>query len=170
MEFTTHLEKFNSPLWGFHIKVPEAIAQSFIAEGSKRVVCTLNGSVDFQCALMPSGDGTFFININKQLRDKLGLETGSPLTVSLRKDESKYGLPMPEELEELLKMDDEGNRLFHALTPGKQRNLLYIAGQPKTADKRIAKAITVVGHLKANGGKIDFKLLNEDLKESNRMG
>lgn len=41
---------------------------------------------------------------------------------------------MPEELEELLHQDEEGNRLFHALTPGKQRTLLYYIGAPKTAD------------------------------------
>ncbi|MBK8504974.1 MAG: hypothetical protein IPL46_23810 [Saprospiraceae bacterium] len=38
---------------------------------------------------------------------------------------------MPEELGELLQMDDKANDLFHALTAGKQRNLLFIVGKPK---------------------------------------
>ncbi|MBK7871886.1 MAG: hypothetical protein IPJ74_15005 [Saprospiraceae bacterium] len=42
---------------------------------------------------------------------------------TLRKDDSKYGLPMPEELAELLELDEEGNRFFHALTP--ESNALY---------------------------------------------
>lgn len=83
---------------------------------------------------------------------------------TLRKDDSKYGLPMPEEMQEVLDSDEEGNRLFHALTPGKQRTLLYIAGFPKTSDKRISRAIVIVEHLKANHGKIDFKMLNQALK------
>jgi len=164
MEFTAVLDRFDSNLWAFHIIVPEAVSGIFLEQGVTRVVCTLNGSLTFQCALMPKGDGVYFININKKIRDTLKLKTGMQVQASLVKDESTYGLPMPEELQELLQIDEEGNRLFHALTPGKQRNLLYIAGQPKTSDKRIERALVVVDHLKANGGKIDFKKLYHDLK------
>jgi len=169
MQFTTTLQKFDSPLWGFHISVPDAISKEFLEAGSKRVVCVLNGTEEFQCALMPKGDGSYFININKRLRDKLKLSPGSEVRAALRKDDSEYGLPMPEELAELLALDEEGDRLFHALTPGKQRTLLFIAGSPKTADTRIKKAVVVIEHLKANGGKINFKQLNEDMKEANRI-
>ena len=162
--FTSSLENFNSNLWHFHITVPEPVARVFVDQGGKRVVCTLNGTETFQCALMPKGDGSYFININKKLREKLNLETGMQVQVSLVKDTSKYGLPMPEEFQELLNQDEEGDRLFHALTPGKQRNLLYITGIPKSSDKRIARAIIVVDHLKTFGGKIDFKQLYQDLK------
>ena len=167
MEFTALLDNFNSPLWGHHIVVPAALAAPFIDGNDRRVVCTLNGSVAFQCALMPKGDGNFFININKKLRDKLKLHEGAQVAVELSKDESEYGLPMPEELAELLAQDEAGNRLFHALPPGKQRNLLYIAGSPKTSDTRLKRSIVLVEHLKSHDGKIDFKRLNEDLKAAN---
>lgn len=166
IHFTTVLDKFDSNLWGHHILVPEEIASPFITDDKdRRVVCTLNDQIEFQCALMPRGDGGFFININKKIRDKLKLKVGMQVQASLRKDESKYGLPMPEELDELLKQDVEGDRLFHALTPGKQRNLLYIVGNAKKSDTRITRAIIVIEHLKANDGKIDFKMLNQALKE-----
>ncbi len=168
MQFTTTLQKFDSPLWGFHIPVPDDVSKHFLESSGTRVVCTLNGTEEVQCALMPKGDGSYFININKKLRDKLKLKPGSEVHATLRSDDSKYGLPMPEELAELLALDEEGNELFHALTPGKQRNLLYITGSPKTSDTRIKKAVVVIEHLKANGGKIDFKRLNEDMKAANR--
>ncbi len=164
MEFTTVLEKFNSNLWGYHIAVPEEVSQEFLDAGSRRVICTLNDAHEFQCALMPKGDGRYFININKQIRKKLGLELGDTVAVRLRQDESKYGLPMPEELKELLKLDEEGNRLFHALTPGKQRTLIHIIGSPKTSDTRLRKAVIVVDYLKATGGKLNFPELGEALK------
>ncbi|MCB0571617.1 MAG: DUF1905 domain-containing protein [Phaeodactylibacter sp.] len=166
IEFTSVLEDFNSSLWGHHIVVPEAIAQVFLSQGSRRVVCRLNGQVEFQCALMPKGDGSYFININKKLRDKLGLKPGMAIQASLREDDSTYGLPMPEELRELLRQDEEGDRLFHALTPGKQRSLLYIVGSPKTSDTRLRRAIVVIEHLRNNGGKLNFRKLNEGLKQS----
>jgi uncharacterized protein YdeI (YjbR/CyaY-like superfamily) len=118
---------------------------------------------------MPRGDGTHFININKELRDQLKLRVGMEVTATLQKDESKYGLPIPEELQELLIQDPEGDRLFHALTPGKQRSLIYIVGKPKQSETRIKKAVVLIEHLKANLGKIDFKRLNEDMKAANKM-
>lgn len=164
MNFTSVLEDFNTRLWSFHITVPEAVGKVFVEGKDRRVVCTLNDAESFQCALMPKGDGAFFININKKLRDKLGLKLGMRVEVSLEKDDSPYGLPMPEEFLELLQLDEEGDRLFHALTPGKQRNLLYIIGSAKSSDKRIARSLAIVDHLKAQGGKIDFKQLYQDLK------
>ncbi|MBK9336086.1 MAG: DUF1905 domain-containing protein [Lewinellaceae bacterium] len=127
-------------------------------------MCTLNEKAEFQCALMPKGEGRYFININKKLRDTLGLKVGSPVRVALRKDDSEYGLPVPEELAVLLEQDDEGNQLFHALTPGKQRTLLYIVGSVKSSDLRLNRAIAVVEHLKTNAGKINFKVLYAGLK------
>jgi len=164
MEFTAILVKSDSPLWGHYISVPPPVAEVFIAGGAKRVVCTLGGIEEFQCALMPKGDGSYFINVNKKRQMKLGLKQGMSVQASLQKDESKYGLPMPEEMEEMLKIDEEGLRLFHALTPGKQRNLLYITGQPKSSEIRIKRAVVCVEHLKSNGGRIDFKRLNEEIK------
>lgn len=173
--FTTALQKFDSPLWGFHIVVPDEIAEPFLANGSKRVVCSLFGEAEFQCAIMVRGDklepappGKYFININKELRSKFRLSVGDEVKAALRPDESKYGLPMPEEMAELLAQDPEGDRLFHALTPGKQRSLLYIAGKPKGSETRLKKSVVIIEHLKVNEGKIDFGRLQEDFKDANR--
>lgn len=164
--FKSYLEKFDSNLWVFHIVIPEKEAKPFIKGTDRRVVCTLNGTESFQCALMPGGPGVTFINLNKKIRDKLKLKLGSEVTVSLEKDNSEYGLPMPEELAELMKMDEEGSALFHALTPGKQRTLLHIVGSVKNSDIRIRRALAIVNHLKLTGGKINYKQLNEQMKNA----
>jgi uncharacterized protein YdeI (YjbR/CyaY-like superfamily) len=72
---------------------------------------------------------------------------------------------MPEELKEVLEQDEEGNRIFHALTPGKIRTLLYLAGQPKSSDIRLRRSIAILDHLIQNNGKIDFKMLNQAMRE-----
>lgn len=159
IQFSSLLEHFDSPLWGHHFVVPAAIGQVFVEGNKRRVVCILNGSKPFQCALIPKGEGAFFINVNKKLRDQLRIKIGAPLEVVLWKDDSEYGLPMPEELEELLRQDEEGHRYLHALTPGKLRTMLYYVGSPKTAETRLIRAVAVVEHLKLMQGKIDFKIL-----------
>lgn len=145
--------------------VPQEIAQSFLGGAGKRVVCRLNGKDPFQCALMPDGKGGHFININKERRKSLRLEIGDEVEVALEKDESKYGLPLPEELEALFEVDEEGRVFFHQLTAGKQRSLLHLIGKPKTSDTRLHKAIVVLDYLKSTRGRLDYKELHQALKD-----
>ncbi len=169
MEFLTPLQKFDSELWYYFLDVPREVAEHFISGSGTRVVCTLNESVEFQCALMPKGEGEHFINVNKEHRSKLGLHEGDVVAVSLAADTSEYGLPMPDELRAAMDDDPEGDRLFHALTPGKQRNLLYIAGKVKSPHKRAERAYVILEHLKIHGGVIDFRALNAEMKAFRRL-
>lgn len=164
MEFKAIIENFNTKLWSYHLKVPNLVAKHFLELGVKRVVCTLNKTVELQCAIMSAGDGVSFILVNKKIRDQLKLKEGSKVEVQLTKDESEFGLPFPIELEEVLAQDNEGKAYFDKLTPGKQRNIIYAAGQVKNPDLRIQKAMVMVEHLKKNKGKIDFKQLNAELR------
>jgi hypothetical protein len=164
LKFKTTLTRSPADSGWHFLVVTKAIVAKFGFEGKfKRVVCTINGGESFQCALLPSGD-TFYIIVNKQKRDALGIVDGDTVNVLLEKDESKYGLPMPEEFEEVLKQDADGDRLFHALTAGKQRSLLYILSKPKDIDVRIHQSLLVLEHLKENEGKIIDQKLVEELK------
>jgi Bacteriocin-protection, YdeI or OmpD-Associated/Domain of unknown function (DUF1905) len=158
------LEESGNRLWGAHIRVPESAVKALTGVGSRRVLCTLNGSQERQCALVPYRDGSFVITVNKRLRDSLHFRIGQTIRVGLRRDESKYGLPVPEEFAELLRQDGEGDRLFHALNPGKRRTLLYIVGSPKKAETRLRRAVVVVQHLKANAGRVNYRQLYAALK------
>lgn len=149
--------------WHFLI-VDKKIERKFGFEGKfKRVVCSINGGEAFQCALMPWGE-IFYIIVNKQKRDAIGIVAGDTVNVELIKDESKYGLPMPEEFREVLNQDPVGDRLFHALTAGKQRSMLYLLGNIKDIDKRIHAALIFIEHMKDNEGKIINTALMEELK------
>ena len=149
--------------WHFLFVTGEMVAKFGFDNKFKRVVCTINSGESFQCALLPWGE-IFYIIVNKKMRENLGIVSGDMVTVELVRDESKYGLPMPEEFEEVLKQDPEGDRQFHSLTPGKQRSILYQLSKPKNIDVRIHQALLIVEHLRENGGKIIDKKLYEDLK------
>lgn len=166
--FSSKVENFYSEVYHSVILVPTEIAEQFIDGKNKRVICHINENGSFQGGLMPDGKGGYYITISKEKRKMLDIGLGEQVSVRLEKDESKYGLPMPEEMEALLEMDDEGNKYFHALTPGKQRSLLFIIGKPKSSDIRLRKALVVVDYLKATKGKLDFKALNMAFKEANK--
>jgi bifunctional DNA-binding transcriptional regulator/antitoxin component of YhaV-PrlF toxin-antitoxin module len=150
--------------WYF-LDVPTRVAKRFETDPrTRRVVCTLNDSHTFQCALNPNGKGDYCIGVNKAIRERLGLEAGDTVSIKIEKDTSKYGAAMPEEFAEVLRQDPEGDRLFHALTGGMQRSLLYMIAAAKNIDKRIHLSLIVVEHLKNNGGKIDPEQLQQDIK------
>ncbi len=162
VEFKTTLTRSPADSGWHFLVVKKEIVAKFGFEGKfKRVVCSINGGEGFQCALLPSGD-LFYIIGNKKKRD--GIVAGDTVKVELIKDESKYGLPMPEEFEEVLNQDADADRLFHALSAGKQRSLIYLISNVSDIDKRIHVALLVVAHLKENGGKIIDEQLYQETK------
>jgi uncharacterized protein YdeI (YjbR/CyaY-like superfamily) len=89
---------------------------------------------------------------------ELGLTIGDWVEVSLNPDNSKYGMPVPEELEELLHQDPEGERRFEMLTPGRQRYIIHYINQVKSSQLRIDRALLLIGNLKKlPEGKEDFR-------------
>ena len=168
LRFVSILEKSGNKLWGGHFRVPARIAEKLADRSSRRVVCTLNDSMVYQCAILPFGKGVRVISVNKKIRDTLGLGFGDEIRVSLARDTSTYGLPVPDEFRELLRQDAEGDRLFHGLSRGKQRTLLYMIAKAKNSAKRIEQALIVVNHLKINFGKIDYRKLSTSLRKGSR--
>lgn len=147
-----------------YLEFPVEIGEHFKTDAkTRRVICTLNGEHSFHCALSPN-KGRFVIGVNTAIRKKLKLEPGDTVAVELAADDSKYGAQMPEELAEVLKQDRVGSKLFHALTSGTQRTLIYLIAAPKNVDKRIHLALTVLEHLKNNSGKVIGEILHEEIK------
>ena len=166
--FSTHLFRKEGNVWDVAIYIPLDEAKEYLEHKDRRVLCTINGENTFHCALMPQGNGDFFINTNKELRKKAALELGNTVDIILEKDTSIYGMPLPAELKTAWELDPEGHEVFHTLTMGKQRSLVYQIGKPKSSDIRIKKALTLLEYLKSVNGKLDFKELNEAYKLANK--
>lgn len=162
--FSSYIVRLYSDVWNYGFLVPDEIAKLYASEKAKRVLCTVNGKVTWHAGIMPHGNGEWFVNINKAIRNELKVDEGDKIDVQMEADTSKYGMAICEEMQELLHQDEDGSRLFHQLTPGKQRSLLYIINKPKSADIRLSKAITTLEFLKSWNGELDFKKYNEALK------
>lgn len=165
--FITTLEQFDWNIWGYHLPVSSELTSKLSSESHRRVICTVNDQVKLHSALMLIDEGSYIL-INKSTRKKLGLALGDQVKVTLEKDTSEYGMPMPESLQVLLDQDEEGSRHFHALTPGKQRSLIYIVSKVKSVDKQINKGLAILEHLNEFRGQLDFKQLNEKIKSYNQ--
>jgi len=162
----TTLQTFDWSVWYYHFPIDKKTTDLLSSEDHKRVICIINGAVKMNSALMPMGEGSY-IMVNKATREKLGLKEGDEVILELQKDTSEYGMPMPESLQVMLDQDEQGSKYFHSLTPGKQRSLIYIVSKVKSLDKQINKSLAILEHLKDVQGKLDFRMLNEKIKEYN---
>ena len=165
--FQSVIEKFGGDLWGLHFKVPEDVAEMFISNKARRILVSIEGSETYHAGLMHLKTGIKFININQVFCKKHHLLPGDSIDVQISEDVSKYGMEMPEEFEIALDMDPDADAHFQALTPGKQRNLIYFASQAKSSNIRARRAWVVCDHLKSHQGIIDFKELNQEIKVAN---
>lgn len=160
VQFTNAAEQGGG--WHFLVVDRSVVEKMRFPGRSKRVLCSIRGTEPFPCALMPWGD-FFYIMVNKKRRTELGLEVGDLVDIELEVDDSKYGMPMPDEFREVLNQDPEGDKLFHSLTEGKQRSLLYFIGNIKDIDKRIHQSLVIMEHLREHGKIVD-KILYDDLR------
>jgi hypothetical protein len=167
--FTAKLEAQESSLgWNHFVYVPEDIALQLIEGSNRRVLSSYNQLAAVPQAIMPA-NGIFYLFLNQALRNRLKAKTGDMLEVCLCRDESEYGMPMPEEMLEVLIQDAQFHQYFHNLTRGKQRTLIYLVSKVKNTDSRIRKSLAIAAHLNDTLGMLDFKLLNEKIKAFNKL-
>jgi Bacteriocin-protection, YdeI or OmpD-Associated/Domain of unknown function (DUF1905) len=140
------LEKFSS---GMHyIMLDAKTVKAITKNGNKRAICLLNGLESIHCAIMPKKEGGHYINIGAAVCKKLKIKVGAIVTAKFTIDQSTYQFEMPEEFAEVLAADPEANQVFHALTEGNQRGLIYLVSKLKSIDKRIDKALAIAEKIK----------------------
>lgn len=131
-----------------YLAITKTVVKKLGGTLNKRLLCTVNKTVTWQCGLVALGNGQAYISLNRKIMKQLGVTTGDEVSVTLVIDSSKYGMKMPEELKSLLDQDREGKRRFHLLVAGKQRYIIYYVSQVKTSQLRIDRAIRLIENLK----------------------
>ncbi len=148
IQFNTKISKLEHLVGMHYLEIPQKIVKKLGRKFAIRLLCTVNNSLTFQCGLVALGDGNGYISVIAKRMKQLGIKFGSKVSVELKKDDSKYGMPIPEELAELLAQDKEGVKRFKLLPPGKQRYIIYYVSMVKSTQLRIDRAILLIENLK----------------------
>ncbi len=146
-------------------KIPDILSRK---HNANRVICRINDAGEVYAGLMHDGNGNYFMTVNREVCRKYGLEVGDSVQLDLRPDDSDYGMPVPPEAAELWNLDPEAREVFHSLSPGNQRNLLYQIDKLKRPESRAKKTVQIHDYLKSVNGKLDYKQLNAYIKADNR--
>lgn len=136
----------------YHIFVPKEIYKPFADKKMNRVKVTFtfkNNTLDFYAAVKKDKlSGDYKMMFSKAKQKEVGIVLGDEFELQLFEDTSKYGVDMPEELEAVLMSDYDAYQLFEALTPGKQRSIIYGIIRFKGSQNKIDKALIMCENLK----------------------
>ena len=142
--FMATLERPDSVGAWTYLTVPFDAATVFGAKGQIKIKGTLNGA-RFRGVLMPQGNGSHFLVINKALRDRARAEAGRTVQVSLDLDVAPRRPAVPRDVKLALAANPAASAAFSQLPPSHQQEYLdHIAEAKKdeTRRRRIAAAIT----------------------------
>lgn len=153
--------------WHSIILVPEKFAMELEKQDHLRVKAIFNRTETAHISIKKR-QGEFYIVVNNKIRKALKIADNHRVEVNLETDKSKYGMPMPQELELMLAEEETASEFFENLTPGKQRSLIHIVSTVKNTDSRIRKAQAIVEHLIEVQGALDFKGVHAKIKEVNQ--
>ncbi|UZD23129.1 YdeI/OmpD-associated family protein [Algoriphagus halophytocola] len=166
--FDSALSAFDFNHWQYHFPVPDECSAKLLEGDHRRVLVWIENEGPYPMALMKSKT-YWYVLINQDLRKKFKMQPEQVFTLKMEKDHSDYGHEMPEELQVLMDQDEEGEKYFKSLTPGKQRMMVYTVTKVKNPESRMKKALAIIHHLKLVKGKLDYKQLNEQIKYYNNL-
>lgn len=146
--FSAQVERFDvEAAWHF-IAVPAEITDAVRAHKAGRYVITINDAVTWHCGLLPTGDQRWFVAVSQEKIAAAQTKLGGWVHVDLVTDHSKYGMAVPQDLQDCLNDDPEFVKRFDAMLPGKRRGRIHHIASAKTGAtvaKRIAKLMTDLG-------------------------
>lgn len=148
ISYATTIRRLEHLVGMHYLEVPREVVQQLGGKFNFRVQCTVNGVLTFQGGLVALGQGDAYISINNKRLKQLGVKHGDKVMVALEEDKSQYGMPVPEELAELLQQDDVGRERFDLLTPGRQRYIIHYVSAVKSSQLRVDRAILLIENLK----------------------
>lgn len=131
-----------------YIVLDKKTVAALTKSNNKRAICRINDELEIHCAVLHQKEGGHYIVVGGATCRKLKIKEGSKLKATFRPDDTDYQFAMPEELREVLATDEVANKIFHALTAGNQRGLIYLVAQVKSSEKRIERALKIAERLK----------------------
>lgn len=144
--FEGTLESAGGPGAWTTLTVPEDVSKALGGRGRVRVRGTLNGH-PFRSTLMPWGDGTFYLVVNRDMRTAAGVGRGDKVTVTLERDDTPTAVEAPEILVEALARAPAAAETWERLPPSAKKQYADWIAEAKTEEtrqRRVARAIELL--------------------------
>ena len=145
-EFEAVLERPDAAgTWTF-LRVPFDVQGVFGSRARVAVKGSVNG-VAIRSSLMPQGDGTHILVVNKSIRDQVGAEAGDAVSVTLERDTAARTVDTPPDLKSALAEEGVAPSAFDRMSYSHQKEYvdwIESAKRPETRARRVAKAVSMI--------------------------
>jgi hypothetical protein len=116
------------------------------AKGRIGVAGTLNG-IPLKATLMPDRNGTHYLLLNKQIREKSAVKAGDKVTLVLVQQEKDDVPELPDDMQQLLEASKPAKEQFYKMPPSHQKEFvrwITDAKKPETRALRMEKTIEML--------------------------
>lgn len=148
---------FEAEIWGrgpnsawAYIRLPFNALEVFGRKGQIPVRGAING-FDYRNTLMPRGDGSHILGLNKDLQRGAKALPGDTVTVTLEFDEAPRDVVVPNDLQSILEKSDAQAKAFAALSYSHRKEFvdwIKSAKRPETRAARIDKTVIMLAQRK----------------------
>jgi hypothetical protein len=141
--FSGTLERMEGVGTWIFVEVPFDVEKAFGSAGQVKVKGTVN-SAAFRSSLMPSGEGTHFLVVNKSLRDKARADVGDKVRVTVELDQAPRTIEAPPDLVRALAKNKAAQAAWEAFAYSHRKayiDWIVEAKQDETRKRRIEKSV-----------------------------
>ena len=130
-----------------YIVLPFNVLEVYGTKSQVKVCGTING-VPYRSSAMPQGDGTHYMVVNKNIRDRAGAGRGMEVEVVMDIDTEARIVEIPPILDALLVGNDAARSSFEKLSYSHQSEYVQWIADAKKEETRQRRAETAIEMLK----------------------
>jgi hypothetical protein len=122
-----------------YITIPFDVRAVFGSKGRVPVCGAING-FPFRTSLVPEGDGTHYMAVNKTMQAGAGANTGDTVAVVMERDAAERVVAVPPELDAALRASGDAREAFAKLSYSHRKEYADWVASAKKSETRIARA------------------------------
>lgn len=146
--FTAALERGNFNLGWTIVRIPIEATRGRITGSRPRVKGEINGFT-FRTSLFPTGEGTYYLLVNKKMQAGAKVKLGSIARFLLEPDTEERVITIPPELKEVLAEDRTLRRWYDKLSESTRRDISTWIESVKSPEARTRRAEQIAERLLA---------------------
>jgi hypothetical protein len=136
--FEATLQKPEIPGSWTYLVIPLNIEEIFGSKGQIKVRGTING-YPYRSSAMPSGDGTHYMVVKKEIRDKIHATQGSTVFVTMTQDQEERTVTLQDDFKNALESNNRAYTHFDTFSYSRQKEYIDWIEAAKTEATRLKR-------------------------------
>jgi hypothetical protein len=147
-EFETALVRPEGVGTWTYVTIPCSVEQLYGTKAQVRVKGTIN-DIPYRGSLMPHGNGSHYMVVNKTLREQVKAEAGESVRMTMELDTASRDVEVPEDMAAGLEQDEQARSAFESLSYSHKKEYIAWIEDAKKAETRQNRIVKSIEKLRA---------------------